>query len=50
MLTSFKELWRLLIPVLLLTLIYDLFKRDRGCLLISGVIHLIYGVHERVLI
>ena len=49
-LTSFKELWRLLIPVLLLLLVYDLLKRNRGSLLISWVIHLTDGVHERVLI
>jgi len=49
-LASIKELWRLLIPVLLLLLVYDLLKRNRGSLLISWVIHLTYGVHKRVLI
>ena len=36
--------------MLLLLLVYDLLKRNRGCLLISRVIHLTHGVHERVLI
>lgn len=49
-LASFKELRGLVIPVLLLLLVYDLLKRYGGSLLISRVVHSIYGVHERVII
>jgi hypothetical protein len=49
-LASFKELWRLVIPVLFLLLVYDILEWYGGSLLISRVIHSINGVHERVII